>query len=107
MRPPAIADEEFSIDQLMPDYFIEAQEPIQFVRIGPLAGKEPDPDGRIHEYHQSLSSNVRDVWVHRAREAPIPEAPEDADTPRGVEALPNPNGWSRYPWSQNTPPSLR
>jgi hypothetical protein len=92
----------------MPDYLIQAQEPIEFVRVRLPVGNETDPDGRIHENHRFLTSptNSRDVWVHRARAVPIHEEPEDADRPRGVRELPNPNGWFRYQLSQHTPPSL-
>lgn len=36
----------------MPNYFIEAQEPRQFVRVGLPVGNKPDPHGRMHKNHQ-------------------------------------------------------
>jgi hypothetical protein len=50
--PSTIADEKFSIDQVMADHCIEAQESIQFDRVGRPVGKEPNPHGRIDKDHQ-------------------------------------------------------
>ena len=49
----SVANEEFSIDQLVPRHFIETEESVQLGRIGRPVGKEPNSHGRVHQDHQA------------------------------------------------------
>src|ERR1035437_5241750 len=51
--PSSVANEEFSIDQLMPRHFVETEESVQLSRVGSPVGKEPNPHGSIHQDHQA------------------------------------------------------
>src|ERR1035437_6122982 len=48
-----VANEEFSVDQLMPRHFVETEESVQLIRIGRAVGKEPNPHGSVHQDHQA------------------------------------------------------
>jgi hypothetical protein len=50
----SVANEEFSIDQLVPHHLIETEEPVQLGRKGRPVGKEPNPHGRVHQNHQAF-----------------------------------------------------
>src|ERR1035437_1082105 len=53
--PPAspVANEEFSVDQLMPRHFVETEESVQLSRVGRAVGKEPNPHGSVHQDHRA------------------------------------------------------
>ena len=49
----SVANQEFSIDQLMSGHFVETEESVQFGGVGRPVGEEPDPYGSVHQDHQA------------------------------------------------------
>src|ERR1017187_6486291 len=49
----SVANEKFSIDQLVPRHFLETEESVQLGRVRRPAGKEPNPHGSVHQDHQA------------------------------------------------------
>ena len=45
------ADEELSVNQLMPRHLIETEEPRELGRVGRPVSKEADPHGSVHQDH--------------------------------------------------------
>src|SRR5712664_982213 len=48
-----VANEKFSVNQLVPRHFIATEESVQFGRIRRTVGKETNPYGSVHQNHQA------------------------------------------------------
>jgi hypothetical protein len=94
---PAVANQEFSIDQFVPRHFSQFEESGQLGRIR-------RPAATIRRSFVWATA-FHDAWARREPEAPYRAEPEVVRKPRGVPALLGPNVRSPYPWLPRKPPS--
>jgi len=59
------ANQEFSVDQLVPRHFIETEESVQLGRVRRPVGQVPNPHGGVHQDHQATLLRLGDGLSRR------------------------------------------